>query len=370
MTPLDGSLQPPETTSVSVGLRFALIQNMAPPRVGTSPVVVAPPPLPMAPPMSADTPPPPKVVPPKVDGFDAKPVDPTEQKLDQVEKELTPTYTVKVDGTDVSADVPAAFRMNGGNNQPTPEAAQTKMTDTLQKTKQWPKDAAKQKELKQAILQNAYGRATPDQIKLVTDKLIAGGSLKPYLDKVKQENGGKIGPAELKTAIRRMQWDYGVGADCNGVCRVSYRQVNGKQASAKWGDDLIPVDGKGRSENPNFKKVDVGGAKPGDVIKLDDVTGDVGHYVTVTNAKTISAADAKKLSASPAPGGPLKQVTVLSSWGADGNPDDTTSGVNKQTWVYDDAQKKWGTLEGNTIAWSNTDGPYEHKMVGVYRPVK
>lgn len=343
---------------------------MPPPRVDGSPVVVAPkppPPPPPAPVVVADAG---KPAPVRADAFDAPKADPTKAKLDQVEKDLTPTYTVKVDGKDVSADVPTPFRMNGGINQPTPEEASKKMTDTLQKGKVWPKDPKAAKELQQAILQNAYGRATPKQIQLVTNKLIDAGALKPYLDKVKADNGGKVDAQGLKTAIRRMQWENGVGSDCNGVCRIAYSSVNGKPASAKWGDALIPTGANGKSLNPNFKKVDVTAAKPGDMIKLDDVTGDVGHNVVITDAKTVSAADAGKLSGSPKPTGPLKQVTVMSSWGAGGDEDNPAGGLNKQTWVYDEGSKKWGELKGNNVEWSKTDGPYGHKFVGVYTPVK
>ena len=35
---------------------------------------------------------------------------------------------------------------------------------------------------------------------------------------------------------------------------------------------------------------------------------------------------------------------------------------------YDEATKRWGTLDGNRVDWSNQSGPYNHKWVGVYRP--
>ncbi len=305
---------------------------------------------------------------PPADGFDVASGNDVKAKLDKVEKDLTPTFTVKVDGKDVSADVPTPFRMSGGWGQPTPEAAQSATTAMIKKGKAWPKDPAQAKALQTAILRNVYGRPSPAQVKLVTNKLIDSGALQPYLDQVKSENGGKVGPDQLKTAIRRMQWDYGVGADCNGVCRVAYQEMKGKGPTQKWGDALIDVDSKGNSRNPNFKKVDITAAKPGDMIKLDDVTGDVGHNVTITDARAISQADAQKLKGSPTPTGPMRAVTVLSSWGAGGDKDNAMGGLRKETWVYDEGSKKWGTLTGDQVAWSQTDGPYGHKFVGVYHP--
>jgi len=288
-------------------------------------------------------------------------------QLSKVEKDLTPTYTVKVDGKDVSADVPLPFRINGGMNQVTPEKAMALQTKAIQKGGAWPKDPKESKALMQAIGRNAYGRPTPAQVKLVTDKLIKAGALEPYLAQVKAESGGKVDGDGLKTAIRRMQWDYGVGADCNGVCQIAYKELNGKAPTKNPGDALIHTGKNGVSLNPNFKKVDFSDAKPGDVIKLDDVGDDFGHNVVVTDSKTVSKADAAKLTGSPAPAGPLKQVTVLSSWGAGGDPDSAKGGLRKETWVYDEGSKKWGTLDGNNVKWSKTDGPYDHKFVGVYR---
>ena len=335
---------------------------MAPPvRGSTSPVVV--------PRQPAPPPPKPPAAKPTVkspDAFEAAPVDP-QTKLDEVEKSLSPTFTVQVDGKPVTADVPAPFRMNGGDGQPTPEKAMQLMTDAIKNGGAWPKNPAEQKALQQAILRNAYGRPTPEGLKLVTDKLIQAGALKPYLDQVKSENGGVVGPKELTTAIRRMQWDHGVGADCNGVCQIAYTELNGKAPTQKWGDALIATNSKGESLNPNFKRVSVSDAKPGDVIKLDDLHGDVGHNVTVTDSMTISADDAKLLSAFPKATGPLKAVTVYSSWGAGGDKDDPSGGVRKETWVFDEGRKKWGTIEGTHVKWSASDGPYEHKFVGVYR---
>ncbi len=301
------------------------------------------------------------------DAYDPKPLT-TQEKLDKVEKDLTPSFTVKVDGKDVTTSVPAPFRMNGGDSQPTPEQAMDLMTRAIEGGKAWPKGKAEQAALRGAILRNAYGRPTPAQLKLVTDKLIEAGALKPYLDDIKVGKGGAaLGPDDLKVAIRRMQWDHGVGIDCNGACQVGANAVNGKPPTEKWGDALIQTGAGGRSLNPRFTKVDVLDGKPGDIIKLDDVHGDVGHNVIITDAKTVSTADAAKLSGTPKPTGPLKQVTVLSSWGASGNKDEVTSGLNKQTWVFDQSTKKWGTLVGNNVVWSKEDGPYGHKFVGVYR---
>ncbi|MFT3711652.1 MAG: hypothetical protein QM817_28780 [Archangium sp.] len=345
-----------------------------PPPIGTRPPVVTtprtapPPPPPVSTPTTTAQPAQSK--PAVADAFQVgtTKADAIKGKLDKVEADLAPKYTVKVDGKDVSVNSPTPFRMNGGDQQPTPEEAAKKMTKTLQKAGQWPKNAAAAKELDQAIVRNAYGRASPKQIELVTNKLIDSGALQPYLDELKK-GGATIGPKELGVAIRRMQWDNGVGTDCNGVCRIAYQEINGKPPTPDWGGELIKTDRNGNSLNPNLKKVSVDDAKPGDLIKLDDLHGDVGHNVVVTDAKTISAADVKKdgYTGSPAPVGPLKAVTVLSSFGAGGNKDNTDSGLHKETWVFDKGSNKWGTLNGKNVEWSSSPGPYEHKFVGVYR---
>ncbi len=299
------------------------------------------------------------------DGFDTDPSD-TQKKLADVERRLSPAYTVEVDGKPVTVNVPAHFRMVGGYGCK-PEDATKKMTEAIRSGGAWPKSATESLALKDAITRNAYGRATPEQVKLVTEHLIKSGALNPYLDKVKAENGGSAGPEQVQLAIRRMQWDHGVGIDCNGAVQIAYQAVNGKSATRHWGDALIQTDKTGKSLNPRFKQVGLDGVQPGDVIKLADPAGGVGHNVVVTNVRRLSSEDAQTLEGEPKPTGPLKAVTVFSSWGAGGNPDNSRGGVRKETWVYDEATKKWGTLNGNKVEWSTENGPYDHKWVGAYR---
>jgi hypothetical protein len=288
--------------------------------------------------------------------------------MGQLLKDLTPRYTVNVDGKDVSVNSQMPFRMNGGDKQITPEQAIDKMTDKVKTSGQWPADPAQQQAMKTMIARNAYGRPTAQMIKDMTDTLTKGGALQPYLDQLKQDrHGSPLDPKGLQTAIRRMQWDYGIGADCNGFCQMAYQATNGKPPTASWADALITVDKTTKeSLNPNFKKVGLDQAKVGDVMKLDPIEGKTGHNVIVTDTRTLDGAALSKVSATPAPSGPLKAFSVISSFGANGDPDSLRGGTRRETWVYDQAANKWGTLTGNKVSWSAVDGPYGHKFVGIY----
>jgi hypothetical protein len=188
----------------------------------------------------------------------------------------------------------------------------------------------------------------------VTQHLIDAGALEGYMSDTDDPALG----------IRRMQWDLGVGTDCNGVVRAAFQELHrGKQP----GD--TPLGGGLYEEAPHWAKIEPEEARPGDIIKLADTGEDVGHNVMVENVVHVEDPSARRITGDPEPTGPLTITTVTSSWGAGGNPDYDGGGVRSEDWAYDQGTGKWGTFDegSSSIRWSSTDGPYEHLMTGVFR---
>ena len=64
----------------------------------------------------------------------------------------------------------------------------------------------------------------------------------------------------------------------------------------------------------------------------------------------------------------MRVLEVASSWGADGNPKYSGGGVRTAKWIYVLGTGRWGELlSNNTMQWSDTAGPYNHIVVGIYR---
>src|SRR5688572_29954124 len=104
----------------------------------------------------------------------------------------------------------------------------------------------------------AYGRASPAQVKLLTDALIKAGKL----DDIRRANPG-LGDADL---IKKLQWEYGVGVDCSGYTQMAFLDVHGGSRS-KYGFDSLGnenlYDLKG---NKSFKIVTPENARAGDLL--------------------------------------------------------------------------------------------------------
>ncbi|MCB9655586.1 MAG: hypothetical protein H6729_15800 [Deltaproteobacteria bacterium] len=279
--------------------------------------------------------------------------------LDRLEATLTPAYIVATgDGKTIQVHARPAFRMNGGAKQSTPTEAKSKISAALSRG-----GVRLTGSLREAILRNAYGRPTPEQLKAVTQALIDTGAHVPFLPSTEAtRREAPFSPDEFELAIRRMQWSFGLGIDCNGAVQDAFLAVTGRPINQHWGDALI-----GRSP-PNLRQVPLKDARPGDVLRLNAIGGGVGHNVILVRRGTVSAQRAAELSPNYPFSGPLIAFEVLSSWGAGGDPDEPRGGLGRRTWTYDPISGIWGTLFEGQIAVSKTKGPYGHTLVGIYRP--
>jgi hypothetical protein len=279
-------------------------------------------------------------------------------RLDAFMASMTSSY--RIPGGD-PVEVPSAFRINGGINQDQPETSKKKMRDALGA------DATNGMNLR--INRVAYGRGTPNDIRMVTQALIDHG-------KLPEKAEGMSDAAR----VRKMMWDYGVGTDCSGYVSQAAPAARGK-TPAQMGTDkvvselggLYPPANHWESLKPAADALLT--AETGDIVKLDDPENDFGHFVVVYDNAILDDEAAKKLAAANSGdddatkffAGKVRALTVDSSWGAGGDWTATSGGVKRNTWLYSQATKQWATLDSAGKISITPEGPYAHKLNAVFR---
>ena len=249
-----------------------------------------------------------------------------QQRLEAYFNQMSGPYQVR--GQRVA--VPAAFRMQGGMNQ---ESSTTYLARIAKALPQ-----AQYRKLAVSLGYVLSGKGTPAQVRRVTQALIDSPAFEPY---------AKLPP---RSAVRHMMWHYGIGMDCSGYVHSAFLYARGKGDSAapasRYGLGSPLDSGLQRLPGPFFHKVAPADARPGDVIKLTSVTEPVGHKVIVTGNDALDrkdpeyAAIAKGLGSKP--GARIYVISVDSSWGAGGNPDN--GGVQHERWAFDDSSGRWGSV--------------------------
>lgn len=208
-----------------------------------------------------------------------------------------------------------------------------------------------------------WGQGSPAQLVKVTQALIDMGRLPP-------------GPGDVETRIRKMQWEHGIGVDCAGYCREALLATAPKrpQLNGPGSESFRDLDS---ARATSFAKQKIADVRPGDLITLDPIAPEVwGHNVVVYRHDVADAAAKRTLSSlhgeamgtflsSP---GPHHVIEVDSSWGAGATGADF-GGYRRDTWIFDEATKTWGSFE----AWSprrfvtSTEGPSGDRYHGAYR---
>lgn len=278
-----------------------------------------------------------------------------QQRLEAYFEQMSGPYAVRGQRVAVSA----AFRMQNGMNQKSSATYLRRIAHVLPR--------AEYQKLVPSLGYVLSGKGTPEEVRRVTQALIDSPAFEPY---------AKLPP---RSAVRHMMWHYGVGMDCSGYVHSAFLYARGSAGgaapAARYGLGSPLDSGLQRLPGPFFRKVAPPDARPGDVIKLTSVTEPVGHKVIVTGHDVLDqkdpeyAAIAKGLGSKP--GARIHVISVDSSWGAGGNPDN--GGVQHERWAFDESSGRWGSVyqlgSGRFTAVPSTQsGPYNHLLDGVFRP--
>jgi hypothetical protein len=281
---------------------------------------------------------------------------PIGQRLDAFKESATPTYHTPHEG-DVSVAIP--FRMT----QPSGLTADSTFGRVEGRVTDLHDDLvaiAGKVGLGGEVGALNGGRATPGQIRRVTQALIDARRLPPP---------GKL---DLASRVRTMMCNYGIGLDCAGYAQQAFLASRGvTRSQTQLGAPNL--ENLSNLEHEGFARINVADARPGDLMVLT-AGRQVGHTAIVRDARPATADELQDLQNRDACKGATKkldlahlQVLVLdSSWG--NSADALIGGVERRTWWHDDTNNKWVTeADGDVVV---LDTPYDsfHKLEGVYRP--
>jgi hypothetical protein len=287
-------------------------------------------------------------------------------RLDAFLAASRPIYTLR-DGSRVQ--VSSGFRMSTEIPRDTraPEKLLPRLLAAL--------PASQRGALAEAARKAVWGRATPEEVRQLTQALISAGKL--------DEMRARLGrPVDDARAVRWLQTTYGIGIDCAGYVRQAF-----EAGVARRGHGLPGTQVGGLAGNPRFASIkDPRQLRPGDIIQLaapasarpEDfrdpsrrAAGErVGHFVIVAGRQPLPEALRGRLGLSAAPGD-IDVVRVDSSWG--GRRDDATNGAAERTWLLDRRDGTWSQLEDSAAAGlrvvpsAHRSGPVDHPIAGIYR---
>jgi hypothetical protein len=273
----------------------------------------------------------------------------TKARLDHFMAQWKPTYRLP---SGEHVEVAAPFRMNPGWG-PIPK----KNNDLLHEL--GPLVGVSRDE----VTRVQQGRGTAEQVHRLTDALLRAGKLPQQPSDM---------PAGLR--VRKMMFEYGIGIDCAGYVQQASAAARGVPLE-KAGFRPIVNEDLSRLESQGYRRVRMEDAHPGDVVVLGPPKyEDVGHRVIVaevrppTETEQAAIDKAVKSAESRPQTGSVKVYIVDSSWGDNGDP--TAGGVKRELWFCMHQEKRdiWLQESGANAVMQTPRGPYDHPLLGVYRP--
>jgi hypothetical protein len=263
-------------------------------------------------------------------------------------------HAYEIDGQTVRSH--AAFRITSGVNGD-PETIKKKLAKVT---------GRKDKAFRKAAHRAAYGRASPEEIELLTKALIAKGLMKDV--------EAKFPNMTKSQQVEKLQWEHGVGVDCAGYVQQAFLDVHGGRRSDYGFDSLGNENLYDLRGNRKFAKVDPEHARSGDLLILKPPKHErAGHTVLIRDRREWSAAEKAAASDPQGFAGKSDVVHVFevdASFGAGVTGDVDKGGVQRRTWLYNETTKKWADMNNGVVVPSTQTGPYEHPMQGIYHPKK
>ncbi|HEX8791014.1 MAG TPA: hypothetical protein VF765_08670 [Polyangiaceae bacterium] len=263
-------------------------------------------------------------------------------RLDAFRERATPVFTVE--GTDVAVRIP--FRMTVSSEWASDPRNATNawvVQEHIVRTNESElEQAASAARLTPGDVQRLHeGRATPEQIRAVTQALIDAGHLPP-----------RSGDApDLQKRVEKMMADHGIGLDCAGYSQQAFLASRGLSRSATGLNPKIENENLSNLSGKGFARVSLVDARPGDLFILSPVkTGEAGHTMIVYDRREATPGEVGELRQQRGfEKGRIQAYVVDSSFGSDGRFD--AGGVMRQVWYRNEETKTWArrieTLDPN-----------------------
>ncbi len=296
-------------------------------------------------------------------------------RLDHFLERATPWFTAE--GKDVAARVPFRMTMDARwVNDPRSAQDQWAIQErTVRANEPELIDASRAAGLSKDDVNRLHeGRATPEQIRAVTQALIDGGHLPP----------SSPAAPDLPTRIRKMMYDHGIGLDCAGFVQQDFLASRGVVRQATGLNRDIANENLADVGHKGFAKVSPSDARPGDLFILNPPKpGAVGHTMIVYDHRDATPEEAAELRARGFAPGPIQAFVLDSSYGSNAQFD--MGGVMRQIWFRDD-KGNWARktdikepngqrLDDGYQIWPPPNakgeqlyGPPYHSIDGTYRP--
>jgi hypothetical protein len=227
------------------------------------------------------------------------------------------------------------------------------------------------------------GRPNARDLVRVTQALIDAGELRVPSNATDEQ---------IAVAIKKMQWEWGIGVDCTNYVLPAALRLAGKAESSVHfvvlsGKEKKPVTlpcagcdyFQSAESNPHLERVKIADARTGDVLCLDDPKRGAGHRALVYSHDVLDASKTAALASKYGPDlaafatpGPVHMIEVDSSWGA-GEEGGTYGGTRRDTLFFNETTGQWAQLNARVEAPDKPFfevtkvGPSDERLHGIYR---
>jgi cell wall-associated NlpC family hydrolase len=235
------------------------------------------------------------------------------------------------------------------------------------------------KAFRRSVHMCAWGRGSPEDVRIVTQALMDAGKLAEVLEQKNElsddefrEKHGVSRPLTAQQQINLLQWEFGIGIDCAGYVQQAFLDAHGGTRESYGFDPIGEENLYDLEGNPAFdRELTPVHAQPGDLIVLKPPAEDeAGHTLLVRDGREIAWTESQTLDGVETfaqPTDTVHLIEVQASWGA-GEGDLEKGGVQQRTFLFNETTGQWADVHDGQVS-PQADGPYGgHPVESIYHP--